>query len=111
MAKDKFLYKKRTFLNPESDGGLAAIDAKVNLYQDGKGTLCVDASIGFTDCSNQIYLDFDVWSSSRTKQTLKERRKKLNHIRTIVNAFLDACEEGYQAIEDQTAAKQKNKKK
>lgn len=104
------LYGKRTFLNPESNGGLAAIDAIVEVIER-KTEISVNASLGFADCSHQIYLDFDIWNSSETKRVLRERRKKIEHIRTVVNNFLDACEKAYKEVEGKAPEKQKAKKK
>ena len=115
MNKTRKLYSKRTFLNPERHGGLAAIDAEVSV-RESDTDISVSASLGFSDCSNQIYLDFDVWDSSATKRVLKERRQKLEHIKTIVGAFIEACEEAYNEVEQkypekQHAAAEKEKKK
>lgn len=107
------LYRKRTFLNPLSDGGIAAIDAEVTITES-EDSINASASLGLSDCSNHIYLDFDSWDSSESKKFLRERRKKVEHIRTIVNTFLDATEAAYKEVEKKTpsklAAKTKAKK-
>ena len=108
------LYRTRAFLNPLSNGGLAAIDAEVTVTESDD-SINASASLGLSDCSNHIYLDFDSWASSESKKFLRERFKKVEHIRTIVNTFLDAVEEAYDEIEEKTpaklAAKAKAKKK
>lgn len=101
---NKKLYVKRCFLNPKS--GLAAVDAEVNL-RETKTDISVDASLGFSDCSNQIYLDFDVWSSGRTDRIMRERRRKVEHVRTIVNNFLDAVSAAYDELEAKAPSKKK----
>ena len=103
--KKRKLYEKRTFLNPRSEGGLAAIDASVELTESDT-EIHVSSSLGFSDCSNQIYLDFDVWDSSAMIAALVRRRKKVAHLREIINGFLDATEAAYDEIEKKLPAKE-----
>ncbi len=107
--KNKNLYRKRAFLNPESDGGLAAISASVEV-NELEDSIEVAAGLSFSDCSTQIHLDFDTWGSSKTAKFLRERRKKVEHVRTIVNDFLDAVERSYRMVEKKTPAKLAAKK-
>jgi len=99
------LYEKRAFLNPKSEGGLAAIDASVELVES-KIDIHVSSSLGFSDCSNQIYLDFDVWDSTAMIVALAKRRKKVAFMREIMNGFLDATESAYDEIEKKLPAKE-----
>jgi hypothetical protein len=116
MAKRKSttLYDKRAFLNPVSEGGMAAIKADVQVTES-ETDIEVSASLGLSDCSNHIYLDFEVWSSSVSKRFLRDRRKKAQRLRTIINTFLDAVEEAYEELEEKApeklAAKKAKKKK
>ncbi len=107
MAKQKnrTLCDKRAFLNPFSEGGIAAIESSVRL-NESETSIEVSASLGLSDCSNHIYLDFDSWNSSKSKMFLRNRRKKVDDLRTIVNTFLDAVEEAYDEMEEKTPSKQ-----
>ena len=104
MARRK-LYEKRAFLNPKSEGGLAAIEASVELTES-EIDIHVSSSLGFSDCSNQIYLDFDVWDSTAQVAALIRRRKKIALFREVINGFLDAVEVAYDEIEKKLPAKE-----
>lgn len=109
-TKSRKLFRCRSFLNPPSDGGIAIISAHVTTTER-EDTTNVDASLLISDCSNSILLDFDVWTSSQDSQVMAERRKKIKVLRTEVNAFLDAVEEGYAALEAHQKRTAKKKKK
>lgn len=95
-ARRRKLFKKRMFLNP--DNGIAALDAHVDI-NDYETYTSVHATLGLSDCSNGIYLDFDIWESSKVKKHLAAKRKKAAHVRNNVNAFLDAVEAAYDEVE------------
>jgi len=106
--KTKKLYKKRAFLNPYD--GMAAVDAKVTLSDQPTYTE-VDAGLSFSDCSQTIHLDFDLWNSSVTKTYMRKRRAKLELMRKTVNDFLDKVEEAYTFAEEHAEAKKAEEKR
>lgn len=110
MAKQKsrYLYRKRTFLNPRE--GMAAIQASVRI-SEGDDYVNVDSGLTVSDCSRQINLDFEVWDSSRDKSYLRERRRKIALFREVVNAYLDATEKAYDELESKLEEKHKAKLK
>lgn len=110
MAKQKsrYLFRKRTFLNPRE--GMAAIQASVRI-SEGDDYINVDSSLTISDCNRQINLDFEVWDSSQDKSYLRERRKKMDLFRKVINGYLDATEEAYNELEGKLEEKHKAKLK
>lgn len=87
---EKYIYKKRTFLNSDASmtGFIIACVPDFERDKEGKIENGVYPTLTIADCSERISLDFSFY----TKSEIKSVRKKMKLFRETVNEFMDALE-------------------
>ncbi len=103
--------KKRYFLNPKDGVAAASFSVEVGVELGSKKyewpSIDASSSLSLSDCTRQIYLEFDIWASStktKTLKTIRERREKIKRLQAVVNEFADATNKSYDYIESQLDA-------
>ncbi len=87
--KDKVLYRKRMFLNPDKYSN-AFINASVERLVGIRGkTSYLGGDVCISDCNRMISLDIDGWNAKAKKNTLKKLDNLidvLSEVRDVVDA-------------------------
>lgn len=88
--KDKILYRKRMFLNPDKHSN-AFVNASVERFQGITEPQRdrIGGEVSIADCGRVIHLDIDGWNAKAKKNTLKKLDNLINvlsEVRDVVDA-------------------------
>ena len=88
----KKIYQKRTFLNTDKTTSafiIANVENDEVKYKSGQTDKYTSANLDFNDCNRKVSIDFYF---DHKKKYAKEKLKKIQLLRRIVNEFADALE-------------------
>lgn len=89
--KEKLLYRKRVWLNPDPASGAYVktyVDRTEWDERDPSPRVTLGGEFCIADCSRIIRLDIDGWSKAGRKRTVKKFRKLAN----VINEVADVIE-------------------